>query len=344
MILRKGGGGMKDKAEIAAPGGWVSIEPLYDLESYWQVAGSQLKWDCLFMLPPLLGTWRSYFAQGLETHLCVVRQHDEVLGVAPLEVRGHTAHLIGDSDLIDYTDFIVAPSREREFLSTLFDYLRGEGISRFDAGRVRADSTIILCLQAYSAFLGCDVSWDHVDVLYEMDLAGTWEGYLDLLSGRERHETRRKLRRLESAGHVGLRVIEDKKDVAHALDTFIALFRSNRKDKAGFMSGDVELFFRSAAVEMAEAGLLSLFFLDLNDKPVASTMCFDYHSTVYLYNNGYDRRYEHLSVGLLSKVFCIRESIKRNRKKFNFLRGGEAYKGRLGGRPVRLLHCEALLK
>jgi len=110
------------------------------------------------------------------------------------------------------------------------------------------------------------------------------------------------------------------------------------------MAEDVESFFRSLAVEMADAGLLMLSFLDLNDRPVATTMCFDYRSTVYLYNNGYDRHFGSLSVGFMSKVLSIQESIKRGRKKYNFLRGSEAYKGRLGGHPVRLYHCEAILK
>ena len=335
---------MKDRPETRDFRGTVSVEPLDRLKGYRPDDGSRLEWDCLFMLPPWLGPWCSYFGEGAQTHLYVVKKSDEVLGVAPLAVTGDTASLISDSDLIDYSDFIVAPSREIEFFSILFDHLRREGVSRLQTGRVRADSTALSCLQAYSTPLGWDVSCNPVDVLYEIDLADTWEGYLGILSAKERHETRRKFRRLESAGRVGQRVVEDKKDVLHAMDIFISLFRSNRTEKAQFMAGNVESFFRSLAVEMADAGLLMLFFLELNDKPVASTMCFDYRSTVYLYNNGYDRHFDHLSVGLLSKVLSIQESIKRGRKKYNFLRGSEAYKGRLGGHPVRLYRCEGILK
>jgi CelD/BcsL family acetyltransferase involved in cellulose biosynthesis len=334
----------KDKAKAAAPAGTVTVEPMHHLDRYWQDAGSPLMWDCLFMLPQWLGVWWSFFGKDSETHLRVVRQNEVTLGVAPLKIRGDTALLICDNDLIDYSDFIVAPSREKEFFSALFDHLRHEGISRFDTGSVRADSTVVSCLREYSTPLGCDVSLVSTDMLYEMDLQDTWEGYLDLLTGKERHEARRKLRRLERAGHVVMRVIDDKKDVSSAMDTFITLFRSNRIEKAQFMSGDVESFFRALAVRMAEAGLLRLFFLDLNDIPVASTMCFDYNSTVYLYNNGYDRRFNDLSAGLMSYFFSIGESISLGRKKFNFLRGGERYKGRLGGHPVSLFHCEVILK
>ncbi len=72
-------------------------------------------------------------------------------------------------------------------------------------------------------------------------------------------------------------------------------------------------------------------------------MCFDYNSTVYLYNNGYDNRYRSLSVGLLSKVFTIQDSIRRGKNKYDFLKGTEVYKHRLGGKPVQLYRCQVKL-
>jgi CelD/BcsL family acetyltransferase involved in cellulose biosynthesis len=210
--------------------------------------------------------------------------------------------------------------------------------------RIRADSVAVSYLRDHSSLLGYEFSCESVDVLYEMDLPDSWEGYLALLPGRERHETCRKLARLEGAAHVGLQVIEDPKDVSVAMDAFMALFRSNRKEKSRFMTDTMESFFRSLATGMAEAGLLRLFLLDLDNVPVAAALCFDHHSTVYLYNNGYDQRFSNLSVGLLGKVFSIRDSIIRKRGRYNFLRGSEPYKRRLGGHVLGLLRCEVILK
>ena len=336
--------GMRDSAEVVASAGTVAEEPLHNLEHYWQDAGSPLKWDCIFMLPPWLGAWWSYFGHGLKSHLCVVRHYGTVLGLVPLTFGGDSAHLVSDSDLIDYSDFIIAPLREAEFFPAIVDYLRRGGVRRLTMERIRADSAAVSYLRDYSSLLGCEFSCEAVDVLHEMDLPDSWEGYLALLTGRERHETRRKLARLESAAHVGLQVIEDAEDVSAAMETFMALFRSNQREKARFMTDTMESFFRTLAIEMAEAGLLKLFLLDLNNTPAATALCFDHHSTVYLYNNGYDRRFSNLSVGLLSKVFSIRESILRGRRSYNFLRGSETYKRRLGGRPLKLLRCEVILK
>jgi CelD/BcsL family acetyltransferase involved in cellulose biosynthesis len=129
-----------------------------------------------------------------------------------------------------------------------------------------------------------------------------------------------------------------------AMDVFMDLFQSNRAAKAAFMTDRTQAFFRKLARAMADSRLLRLGFLDLGTNPAAAVMCFDYRKTVYLYNNGYDRRYHHLSVGGLSKVLMIKDCIERGRKMFDFLKGAESYKRHLGGREIPLLHCRIRLQ
>jgi CelD/BcsL family acetyltransferase involved in cellulose biosynthesis len=42
-------------------------------------------------------------------------------------------------------------------------------------------------------------------------------------------------------------------------------------------------------------------------------------------------------VGLLSKVYALRDSIERGKRTFDFLRGDEEYKRHLGGVPRAVL-------
>lgn len=128
------------------------------------------------------------------------------------------------------------------------------------------------------------------------------------------------------------------------MDTFLRLFSESRKDKATFMTARMESFFRSLAEAMAEIGLLRFGILELDSLPVAMVMGFDYDDCVYLYNSSYDPDYRSLSVGLLSKVLCLKDSIERGRKRFNFLKGGESYKYHLGGREVPLYSCQIKIK
>jgi CelD/BcsL family acetyltransferase involved in cellulose biosynthesis len=46
-----------------------------------------------------------------------------------------------------------------------------------------------------------------------------------------------------------------------------------------------------------------------------------------------------LSVGLLSKVLSVRDAIRSGLRTYDFLKGGEAYKQHLGGRPLPLYRC-----
>ncbi len=142
-----------------------------------------------------------------------------------------------------------------------------------------------------------------------------------------------------AAGHINYRLVDDAFAVKKEMETFLALFRSNRPDKVDFMNDRMVSFFKGLAEALAEAQILKLFFLDLDGRPIAATMCFNYQSSMYLYNNGYDERFRSLSVGLLSKVLSIKESIQSGQKTYDFLKGAEAYKKRLGGRPIQLYRC-----
>ena len=110
------------------------------------------------------------------------------------------------------------------------------------------------------------------------------------------------------------------------------------------MTAQMESFFRSLTEAMAELGLLRLGILEVDTQPAAMTLGFDYNDAIYLYNSAYDPNYSNLSVGLLSKVLCIKESIEESKKKFDFLKGGEPYKYYLGGGETTLYGCQITIK
>jgi CelD/BcsL family acetyltransferase involved in cellulose biosynthesis len=212
-----------------------------------------------------------------------------------------------------------------------------------DLNTVRADSEGLTELTAAASGLGCEVSCTTEDVTFEVELPATWDEFLGKLSGKQRHEVRRKLRRMCEAAEVDFRLVEGLDDMNNEMETFLMLFGSNRSDKAAFMTGQMAAYFRSLAETTAKAGLLKLFFLDLDGKPAAAVMCFDHNSTIYLYNNGYDGRYGSLSVGVLSKVLSIKESILEGKDRYDFLKGAEKYKQHLGGVAVPLSRCRVKL-
>jgi CelD/BcsL family acetyltransferase involved in cellulose biosynthesis len=163
---------------------------------------------------------------------------------------------------------------------------------------------------------------------------------LALLNSKQRHEVRRKLRRLGESGVVEYGFSGDNDIGSGVMDTFLRMFTASRQDKAAFLTDRMESFFRLLADAMAGLGLLKLGVLEMDGTPTASIMCFEYDGCLYLYNSGYDPAYNELSAGLLSKVLAIKDGIERGLKRFDFLKGAETYKYHLGGREVPLYRCD----
>ncbi|MFU8796662.1 MAG: GNAT family N-acetyltransferase [Dehalococcoidia bacterium] len=317
----------------------LTEESLDGAASAWHEWRRSLRWGSVFVLPAWLGAWWEVFGGDAELYLRSLRDGSTIVGFAPLAVNGETACFVGDADVCDYMDFVVAPGHEGGFFETLLDDLRADGIERLDLGPVRPDSTVRTHLETIARSRGHKVLVRHKDVSLELDLPDTWDEYLSLLKNRQRHEIRRKLRRLHEAGEVDHRCAGVGPELPDYLDEFLQLFSLSRDDKARFMTPKMVSFFRALARSMAEIGLLRFGILELDGVTAAMTMGFDYDNRHYLYNSAYAPRFDQLSVGLLCKVLCIKESIEKGVWEWSFLKGSEPYKYQLGGREVPLYRC-----
>ncbi len=322
----------------------ITQETFDTLASFWADPTHCLNWSSIFVSPSWLKVWWQVFGTEAELYLGSVRKNGKIIGIAPLMIGDRTASLLGSVDVCDYLDFVVVPGMEGDFFSVLLDDLKQKGITHLDLKSLRPDSTVLTSLVGLALNLGYEVLCQLVDVSLELDLPSTWEEYLATLSAKQRHEVRRKVRRLLEAGKVDYHFIEDRAAVGNTMDIFLRMFTESRSDKAVFVTSQRESFFRFLAGAMTSEGLLRLGVLELDSTPTAMIMCFDYNDCIYLYNSGYDPRYNSLSVGLLSKVFCIKESIKEGKKRFDFLKGNEIYKHHLGGREIPLYNCQITIR
>lgn len=314
------------------------------LSSSWTDLRHCLAWGSVFVLPPWLEAWWHELGTGAEKHLCDIREDGNVIGIAPLMFKDGRASFIGSTDVCDYMDFVVAPGKEQAFFTLLLDHLRHSDISELYLESLRPDSAAYTNLVDLAKDQGSTVSCTLEDVSLGLDLPAAWEEYLQMLAAKQRREVGRKLRRLYEAGDIEYSTTEDAETIQETMDVFLKLLRDSRRDKAAFMTARMESFFRSIAETMAGARLLRFGVLKIDTLPVAAVMCFDYNDEVYLYNSGYDPRHSHLSVGFLSKVLAIKDSIERGRKRFDFLKGADEYKYRLGGKEIPIHSCRIALK
>jgi CelD/BcsL family acetyltransferase involved in cellulose biosynthesis len=80
-----------------------------------------------------------------------------------------------------------------------------------------------------------------------------------------------------------------------------------------------------------------ILFIKHEAKLVAGIILFYFNDEVLLYNSGFDPEYFYLSPGVVVVSQAIKDSIEKEKKVFDFLRGNERYKYDLGGADRKLL-------
>ena len=290
----------------------------------------------VFLMPAWLEAWWKTLRGNSELLLGAIESGGSIIGIVPLRREGDNAYFIGDENVCDYLDFIVEEGNEVGFYHTLMNELSNRGIKNLSLESLRYDSTVFRKMEAITQNNGQKSKLIENNVSMELDLPTSWQDYLNrVLSAKQRHEIKRKLRRLEEIGGYSYIVYQSREVIMKRLDSFITMFKEDPR-KNEFLSPKREDFFRTMVEEMTGSGLLRLGTLCLNNNEVAAVLYFDYNNNIYLYNSAYEHHYDWLSVGLLSKVFCVKNAIELGRSRFDFLKGAEEYKYRMGGREIKL--------
>jgi CelD/BcsL family acetyltransferase involved in cellulose biosynthesis len=168
------------------------------------------------------------------------------------------------------------------------------------------------------------------DVSPGIELTDTWDDYVSGLNKKDRHELRRKLRRLERSCEINHVEYCTPEDITANLDEFVRLHRMSTPDKAEFMTDYREEFFRAVVINLAKVGVSHLYFLEVDGVRAATSICFVHGDSQLVYNSGYDPEHRALSVGLLNHAMTIKLAIENGVRYFDFLRGDESYKYHLG--------------
>jgi len=163
-----------------------------------------------------------------------------------------TASFIGSDDVCDYLDFVIVAGIEHDFFTVLLDDLKQCGIKKLALRPLRPDSTVLTQLVGVARSRGYEILFQSEDVSLELDLPATWNEYLAILNNKQRHEVRRKLRRLWETGAVEHNCVEAGREIKDYMDIFLKLFLLSKDEKAGFMDNKRESFFKSLAKAMLQ--------------------------------------------------------------------------------------------
>jgi len=283
--------------------------------------------------------WWKHLGEG-ELHLVTLRDGAGALvGIAPLcrvtsQAGEHAFRWIGCVDVSDYLDVIATPGSEQALYAALMDYLTGPDAPAWtyvDLCNIRQDSPTYGTLAQMAVERGLHARTAIQEICPVIPLPSEWEDYLASLDKKQRHEIRRKMRRIESEAKTHWRFAADPATLDADIDEFIGLHRKSNREKDAFMDDKMVGFFREICRAAFHAGWLNLAFIHVNDSVAATMLNFDYDTQILVYNSGYDPdRYAVLSPGIVLLSYCIRHAIETGRTRFDFLRGDEDYKFRFG--------------
>lgn len=270
-----------------------------------------------------LETWWRYRARPDDTLLVM---HDTT-ALLPVMMRDGAVVFLGEEHLTDYHSPLGADLAG--VVGQLADAVPQGTPYRFDSLPTEASIPLASALET----VGAPPASDEHESAAVLALPGEFETYLAAIGKKERHETRRKRRRFEGA--IGVPRLE-RLSGDHAVATFAAMHRKSAGDKGEFMDDSMEAFFGGLHTD---AGAVIDALVGDDHVPVAMGFGFEDGDGYYLYNSAYDPEAGAVSPGVVLVSMLIELAIDQGLEVFDFLKGDETYKFRLGAaeRPLHVL-------
>lgn len=305
----------------------------------------------VFSTPEWNRLWWEEFGAGKELLVLDLRRGGETVALVPLYRKEDDGRrilrFVGGIDLTDYLGAICAPEDRSDAARGLLEWLAHEEIEwdEFDAHNMPVPFGFSELLVDWSDRLGFEFTLDQEETSAVLVLAEDWDAYLRGLGSKNRHELRRKRRRLER-DHPDARFrTATAETLERDMQTFVDMHRGTEGMKGHFMRPEIATFFYRLARDFQPRGWLRLDFMEIGEKAVATTFGFRLGHTFYLYNSAYLPEVARVSPGLVLVSELVKNSIDDDRiRTFDFLRGPERYKYQLGSQAVPLNNVRVLNK
>ena len=303
----------------------------------------------VFATPEWNRLWWEEFGDGGDLLVLVMCRNEDAVAIVPLHRREEDGRnilrFVGGVELTDYLGPVCSRDDRDEVARALVQWLSATDIEwdEFDAHNMPVPFAFAEFLVDWTDRSGFDFVLEQEETSAVLKLSSEWDAYLARLDSKNRHELRRKRRRL-GREHPDARFrTATAETLEQDLETFFEMHRGAEGMKGHFMKPEITSFFERIARGFSALGWLRLDFLEIGDKAVAATFGFKLGHTFYLYNSAYEPEASRLSPGLVLVSELVKESIEEEGvETFDFLRGPERYKYELGSEAVPLHNVRVL--
>jgi CelD/BcsL family acetyltransferase involved in cellulose biosynthesis len=303
-----------------------------DVEIADSVARLAAEWDALaerlrggpFVSPDWVAAHWACFGSG-RLAIVAVRRDRRLGAVLPVARHGKTARSVTNGQ----TPQFGVLGEDDELTAHALAALAAHGVSRLTLSYVDREDPLAGAVRRHAAA--------HRQLLAErvmlrspyIELDGTLADYRARRRSSFKADLRRRNRRLGELGEVRLDVRDGSRDLARLLAEGWELEGSEWKDRLGtavVARAETRRFYADVARRAAAGGRLRLFFLRLDEAPIAFIFALQQAGVLYLMKGGFDPALSRMSPGQLLLERVIERAFTTGLDRIELLGGEEAYK------------------
>jgi CelD/BcsL family acetyltransferase involved in cellulose biosynthesis len=309
---------------------------LFQLRDEWNKVLEKCPDNNVFLTWEFLWTYWNHLGGERKLRTMVIRDKNEIIGIAPFRQSRYSFEKALGYNVIeplgygaDYTGLILT-KRRAECIQVIMNYLDGRNdwdfIYLYD---LPATSTIAEQLQ-FIVRSKSKFKLKQGTICPYLPLPSSKDLLMQELSKKFRKNLRNYRRLLEK----DCRRIEFKKagafdSVEKAMEIFFNLHQERWESKnrpGAFATERIRNFYVDVASQFAKNGWLELYFLTVDDEPVAATYNYVFGKKLYYVLGGFNPAYSRFSVGHLLHQKAIEDCIIHGISEYDFLKGDEPYK------------------
>jgi CelD/BcsL family acetyltransferase involved in cellulose biosynthesis len=319
-------------------------EEFIPLSSDWNRLVEESENPSVFLTHEWYSSWLDSFSEKGSLSIVIARNDEGgFAGVAPCIHRKGGLQFAANSEVTDYSDFIIQKGKTRFVLNFLLAEMKkmirpGSAISLINIPEISPTSAY---LEAAAEQCGFSCSKRKSETAPVLNLPGRFQDYLASLKRKNRHEMKRKARRIEKEPGWTLDTLSLPDQISEAIPDFIRLHANSGDEKQRFwQKSGMERFFHNLANRLSRRGLAELNMLFKEDNLIGALFNFYYLGKLYFYNVAYHPQYARYSPGIYLFFNRIEKAINAGSSKADFLRGREKYKYAFGAEDRWLYHWE----
>lgn len=277
-----------------------------------------------FLRPPWFAAFGHAFEGGRWEIVCL-RHDGRLVAVLPLQRRGSVLAGAGNW----HTPSFGAVAEDTGAVAELVDALLDEPPRRLDLSFLGANEALLEALREAIDSRGLHALERVVERSPYVIVSGGWDEFEARLPGKRRADLRRRRRRLDEQGRVGIGYEPGDADLEASLAAGFELEALGWKGSAGtaIASDPTTLrFYEEVAAWASARGWLRLWFLRLDDRPVAFAYCLVHAGVHYVLKVGFDPEFRGFAPGILLTRQMLANAFESGLTRFDFLGTPDPYK------------------